>query len=188
MAEKLTAKQALFVQEYLVDLNASKAALRAGYSPKTAYSMGHELLKKPEIKASVASAIAARTQRTQIDADWVLQRLAQEVEADLADLYHESGELKPTQDWPDIWRKGLVTGIEVLEEADGKKATVRKVRLSDRIRRLELIGKHVAVGAFRERHELAGPDGGPIVIDEIARAARVEALLERARARRNDQQ
>lgn len=68
----LTPKQEAFVREYLVDLNATQAAVRAGYSKKTAYSVGHENLTKPEIQAAISSAKEARAERVDITADMVL--------------------------------------------------------------------------------------------------------------------
>lgn len=76
MASDLTAKQAQFVAEYLIDLNATQAAIRAGYSAKTAYSQGQRLLTNVEVAASVAAAMAKRAERTEITADRVLQELA----------------------------------------------------------------------------------------------------------------
>lgn len=73
---KLTQKERRFIEEYLVDLNATKAAVRAGYSERTAYSIGHENLRKPEIAAAIEAAMAARSKRTEITADRVLQELA----------------------------------------------------------------------------------------------------------------
>ena len=165
---KLTAKQALFVEEYLKDLNATQAAIRAGYSEKTAKSQGQRLLTNVDIAKAIDSAKGERSERTKIDADWLLMRLAAEAYADIADLYDQSGALKPVHMWPEIWRKGLVAGIDVHQEyiyVDGDKVpdgVVTKIKLSDRIRRLELIGKHVDVGAFSEKHEHTGPNGGPI--------------------------
>ncbi len=158
----LNAKQARFVEEYLIDLNATQAAIRAGYSAKTAGQQGFELLKKPEIEAALAEAQVERSDRTKIDADWVLTRLASEATADLADIYNEDGGLKPIHDWPLIWRQGLVAGIEAVEEfetVDGERQSVgmvRKVKLSDRIKRIELIGKHVDVQAFKYQIEHKG--------------------------------
>lgn len=150
----LNPKQARFVEEYLLDLNATQAASRAGYmQPQT---QGPRLLQNVAVQAALAKAQAKRAERVQVDADWVLKRLALEVEADLADLYNQDGSLKPVKDWPLIWRQGLVAGIDVVEETNnGLSMTVRKVRLSDRIKRLELIGKHVDVQAFRDqvKHE-----------------------------------
>lgn len=71
----MTPKQERFVQEYLIDLNATQAAIRAGYSEKTASAIGHENLSKPEIAESIAAAAMARSERVQIDQEWVLGRL-----------------------------------------------------------------------------------------------------------------
>lgn len=169
----LTAKQQRFVEEYLVDLNATQAAIRAGYSQDTASEIGYENLRKPQIAEAIQLAQKERSERTKIDADWILQRLAVEAQADLSDLYNDNGSLKPVKEWPLIWRQGLVAGIETQQEYvqtdEGKQpdGVVHKVKLSDRIRRLELIGKHVAVGAFAERHEHTGKDGGPIETKDV---------------------
>jgi len=76
----LTPKQQRFVDEYLVDLNATQAAIRAGYSPKTADRQGHRLLKNAEIAQSVAAGREARAERTELTADWVLTKLREEAE------------------------------------------------------------------------------------------------------------
>lgn len=153
-----TGKQALFVQEYLVDLNASQAALRAGYSPRNAAKYAHDLMQLPHIQAAIAAAMEARTERTKVDADWVLRRLVDEADADLADILDDNGAVRPIKDWPKIWRKGLVTGIDVQEDVvEGVKVgqTV-KLKLSERIKRIELIARHVDVGALKDKVETSG--------------------------------
>lgn len=159
---KLTPRQQRFVDEYLVDLNASQAAIRAGYSQKTAGVIGHQLLKKTLISAAISAGKAERSQKTQIDAKWLIERLAAEATADVADLYDDEGNLKPIRQWPMVWRQGLVSGMDVERlrsrnrEDDGDKregTTLVKLKLSDRTKRLELIGKHIDVAAFAERHE-----------------------------------
>ncbi len=130
----------------------------------------------PGLGAAVAEAQQARSERTKIDADWVLTRLADEADADLADLYDENGGLKPIAEWPLVWRQGLVAGLDVDEEfnKDGEKlGQVTKIKLSDRIKRIELIGRHVDVQAFAERHEHTGKAGGAIEISDLS-------ILERA--------
>lgn len=165
---QLTPKQQRFVEEYLVDLNASAAARRAGYSAKTAEWQGPQLLTKSHVAAAVALALQARAQRTQIDADWVLRVLAEEKRADLADLFDDSGCMRPVKDWPEVFRRGVVVGIESFEEYAGRGeervavGMVRKVKLADRTKHLELIGRHVDVQAWRERVEHTGKGGGPI--------------------------
>lgn len=164
----LTEKQQRFVENYLIDLNATQAAIRAGYSERTAKNIGYEQLQKPEVIEAIAAAQAARSKRTKIDADWVLTRLAEAAEADLNDIYDEHQNLRPISEWPAIWRKGLIVGIEVDELFEGRGedrehiGRLRKVRQVDRTKHLELIGKHVGVQAFRERLEHTGPNGGPI--------------------------
>lgn len=149
----LSPKQRRFVGEYMVDLNATQAAIRAGYSAKTAKAQSSQLLSKPQIAEAIAAEQSARSERTKITADWVLTRLMAEADADVADLYTAEGALKPVYEWPEIWRKGLVAGLDVEEiKAEGVTiGVIRKIKLSDRIKRIELIGKHVSVQAFSEK-------------------------------------
>jgi phage terminase small subunit len=165
----LTPKQHRFAEEYLIDLNATQAAIRAGYSRHTSYSIGHDLLKEPEVAALVGQLMSARSKRTCVDAAWVLERLRDEVEADMADLYDETGALLPLDDWPIVWRTGLITGIETEEiEVNGvRMGTVRKIKQSDRIKRLELIGRHVGVQAFKDVVDVSVTDG---LADRVQRA------------------
>ncbi|OWK18306.1 hypothetical protein AJ88_03750 [Mesorhizobium amorphae CCBAU 01583] len=191
---KLTAKQARFVDEYLIDLNATQAAIRAGYAKSGARTEGVRLLANAHIGASIAAGLKARSEKTKIDAEWLLTRLAEEALADVADLYDDAGNLKPMKEWPKVWRTGLVAGIDTQHEyetVDGKKKSVgvvRKLRLSDRIKRLELIGRHVDVQAFRERVSHENPDGSPMVSEETGRGlARLIAFaLARGQQAAND--
>lgn len=155
----MTPKQLRFVEEYLIDLNATQAAIRAGYSAKTAKQQGQRLLTNADVQAAVAEAQAARSEKTGIDAAWVLARLGNELIADLADIYDDQGALKPIHEWPLIWRQGLIAGVETGEERDENGeviAIVRKVKLSDRVKRIELAGKHVNVQAFKDKIEQSG--------------------------------
>lgn len=168
----LTAKQALFVKEYLIDLNATQAAIRAGYSAKTAQVIGAENLSKPIIKTAIDKAIAERSERTQIDADWLLTRLADEAEADLADIYFESGALKPVHMWPKIWRQGLIAGIKTRQEKvhggdDDEFADITEVKLADRNSIKKMIGDHIGVQAFKQQIEHSGNVTVDSLIDEL---------------------
>lgn len=80
MSGKLTAKQQRFIQEYLIDLNATQAAIRAGYSEKTARFIGHENLTKPHIAAAVAESARKAGERVEVDTDYVLRGLIKEAE------------------------------------------------------------------------------------------------------------
>ena len=152
----LTPKQTAFVEEYLKDLNATQAAIRAGYSEKTAHSIGQENLTKPEIAAAIENAKAERSKRTKIDADWLLTRLAEEADADIGDIIDESGALKPIKQWPKIFRQGLVAGIDVSQiktEDGGSMGEVVKIKLADRNAKLKMIGDHIGVQAFKQQIE-----------------------------------
>ena len=174
MTGKLTEKQRRFVEAYLLDPNATQAAIAAGYSAKTARAVGAENLTKPDIRELIDAARQKREEETQIDAAWVLKRLGLEAEADIADLYDEkTNTLKPIHEWPLIWRQGLVAGVEINELFEGhgedriQIGYVSKIKLSDRIKRLELIGKHVRVNAFQEVVQHKGLEG---LADRLARA------------------
>ncbi len=191
----LDAREQRFVEEYPIDLDPEAAALRAGYAASTARTkafgwVSRSKCTKPHVLAAIAKALAARAERTKINADWVLRRLADEVTADLAEIYTEGGSLKPITEWPLLWRQGLVAGLDVDEDfEDGVKVgRVSKVKLSDRIKRLELIGKHVDVQAFTERKEIGGIGGGPIEVRDTSvteAARRIAYVLDQAGADTN---
>ncbi len=151
----LTPKQQRFVDEYLIDLNATQAAIRAGYAAKDADVQGPRLLGNVGVADAIEAAKAERSERTRIDAAWLLTRLAEEATADVNDLYTDDGRVKPVKDWPLIWRQGLVAGLEVETIGEGG-GRLTKVKLSDRIKRLELIGKHIDVQAFKDKIEHSG--------------------------------
>jgi phage terminase small subunit len=152
--DDLTAK---FVDEYLIDLNSTQAAIRAGYSKGTADKQGPRLLANPDVKAAIDAAKVKRSEQTGVNADWIFRRLVDEAKADLADLFHPGTYyLKPIEQWPEIWRSGLVQGVEIEGLFEGRGddriqiGQVKRIKLSDRVRRLELIGKHIRVNAFQE--------------------------------------
>ncbi|MEO4014809.1 terminase small subunit [Pseudomonas rossensis] len=143
---KMTAKQTQFVSEYLQDLNATQAAIRAGYSKRGAKDQAWQLMQRPEIEAAIKAAMEARNQRAQVDSDYVLQRLTAIDQMDLAEIHGEDGKLLPIRQWPIIWR-------QMVKEVDMKSG---KVKFHDKLRALELIGKHVNVNAFRDHVEHSG--------------------------------
>ena len=76
----VTPRQAAFVNEYLIDLNATQAAIRAGYSQRRAQEIGYQLLHKPTVAEAIQKALAERSERVKLDADWVVCRLREEAE------------------------------------------------------------------------------------------------------------
>ncbi len=155
----LTHKQRRFVEEYLLCASATQAAIRAGYSARSAQVTSSRLMDDPAILKAIEEGQAARSERTAVDADFLLQRLFEEIEADLADIYDEdTGDLLPPHQWPPVWRRGLVAGVEIEAiTADGVEVgKVKKVKLSDRVRRIEALGRHVSVQAFRDNVRIEG--------------------------------
>lgn len=167
---KLTPKQRAFVNEYLIDLNATQAAIRAGYSKKTAYRTGADNLIKPQIQTEIQKAMKEREKRTEITQDFVLKELfaiANINGSDFAQVVEETiivngsyvrdpatGKLKthevvritPTDKLPEEKKKAIA----------GIKETRHGIEVStcDKVRALELLGKHL--GMFKEKVELSG--------------------------------
>ncbi|HNF63329.1 MAG TPA: terminase small subunit [Rhodocyclaceae bacterium] len=109
-----TPKQSAFIAEYLVDKNATQAAIRAGYSMKTAASIGEENLRKPEIRAAIDAGLAKLAEKAGLSAELVLSSLTRELSFDPADLYDEWGNIKPIHEIPADARKCLV-GMETAQ-------------------------------------------------------------------------
>lgn len=156
----LTAKQARFVEEYLIDLNATQAAIRAGYSEATARSIGAENLTKPDILEAIIEAQAKRSERTKIDADYVLQRLVAIDQMDVLDIMDDKMQMRPLSEWPQVWRQ-FINNVESIELSDGE-GWLKKIKWPDKVKNLELLGKHVAVGAFKDKIEHSGDPNNPI--------------------------
>ncbi|RRW77620.1 terminase small subunit [Pantoea dispersa] len=148
----LTDKQEMFCREYLIDLNATQAAIRAGYSEKTARDIGCENLAKPNIQERISQLTKERNERTQVDADYVLKRLTEIDQMDVLDILTDVGDLKPVKDWPKVWRTSL-SGLDVMAMAgEGDTAgLLKKIKWPDKVKNLELLGKHVDVQAFKEQ-------------------------------------
>lgn len=147
----LTPRAALFVLEYLKDLNATKAAIRAGFSENGAKQAGSRLLTNVDVQAAVAKAMEDRAKAVQTDAEWLLKRLREEADADIGEVFNPDGTIKPLHEWPAVWRKGLMMQMEVrtiFGENDKPIGSIAKIKPSDRHRKLMAIGQHTNIGAF----------------------------------------
>ncbi|EPP7175399.1 terminase small subunit [Pseudomonas aeruginosa] len=144
----LTKKQRLFVDEYLIDLNATQAAIRAGYSTRRAAEIGYQLLQRPEVAQAIQAAMAERSKRTEVEADYVIRRLREIDEMDVLDILEDDGSFRSIRDWPKAWRQFL-SGIEIAELFEGRgddrriAGVLRKVKWPDKLRNLELLSRHV---------------------------------------------
>lgn len=157
----LTEKQARFVAEYLVDLNATDAAKRAGYSEKTAYAIGFENLRKPEIQDAIQAAMAQREKRTAITQDRVLQELARVAFANGTDFARVVVQEEPVEAVDEEGEpKTVIRRIQRVEIVDTGKVDAEKrsaiagikegkfgieVSSYDKLRALELLGKHLGM-------------------------------------------
>lgn len=138
---KLTPKQQRFCEEYLVDLNATQAAIRAGYSAKNAASIAVKLVNKSQVQERLSELRSRQSKRTEITADRVLAELAVIAFADRTEIAKitESGFVKftPTDKLPAELKK-IIVGIK-----EGKFGI--EVATADKVRALELLGKHLGI-------------------------------------------
>ncbi len=175
----LTPKQEAFVREYLVDLSATQAAIRAGYSTKTAAFIGAENLKKPQIEAAVAAAIAETAQRTEVTVDRITRELAVIGFSDVRDFrVDDAGELTLRDGAPDdAWRavSSVKHKIRTFTTDDGTETTREvELKLWDKNTALEKLAKRNRYYP-PEKLELTGKDGGPVAVaganlDELSEA------------------
>lgn len=144
----MTKKQKLFVEEYLIDLNATQAAIRAGYSPGTANEQGARLLANVSISRAIAQQMADRSRRTGVNADRVVLELARIAFANAGDLI-DAGDatLKDDASRDDL---AAIQSIKVKDMGD--MGIEREIRMADKIKALELLGRHL--GMFNDRLRL----------------------------------
>jgi phage terminase small subunit len=160
MDRPLTDKMEAFCREFLVDLCATKAAERAGYSKKTAKQRGYELMNERRIQVRIQALMDRRAKRTDITADRVLQELASLGFANIQDLYDDQGQLLP----PHLLPRELAAAVEEVTEetvGTGENQTRRwRYKIAGKKPPLELLGKHLRL--FREQVQVSNPDGTPL--------------------------
>lgn len=159
-SKALAPKAKRFAEEYVVDLNATQAAIRAGYSAKSAYSQAHDLLRKPEVAEAISEAMRRRSEATGITASRVLQEIALIAFSDITDIVdNHTGELliKRLSDLPRPVRRL----IESVKETPGEFGIARAVKLHPKIPALKLLVDHLGLEAPKKL-EHGGKDGGPI--------------------------
>lgn len=165
----MTPKQQRFVDEYLIDLNATQAAIRAGYSAATAGRIGSENLSKPVISEAIQEAIRERSQRTEITADAVLKELGKIGFANMADYMRAGPDGDPYLDFSGLTRDQSAALVEVTVEdfVDGRGDDARdvkrvKFKLADKRAALVDIGRHL--GMFKDNIQLTGKNGSPLAV------------------------
>lgn len=150
---KLTPKQMIFTKEYLVDLNATQAAIRSGYSKKTANRIASQLLSKIDIQQSIQQEMKARAERTDLTIDRVLLEYKRLALHDIRRAYNDDGILKPVHEWDDD-TAAAIAGLETKELYEGTGDTrvnvgvLSAVKLSDKRAALCDVMRHL--GGFEK--------------------------------------
>jgi len=167
-ALRMTPKQELFVAEYLMDLNATQAAIRAGYSKKTAAETGYENLRKPHILEAVLRAKENRIARINLDADMVLRSLGDLYAVDMGHFLHiPTDGSQPTFNLAGATPEQIaaVSSLKIKSRTvvgdpeagiPDQVFTEVEIKLPDKLKTMELIGRHVNVQAWTDRHGLTG--------------------------------
>lgn len=146
----MTQKQKRFIEEYLIDLNATQAAIRAGYSPDTAQQTGSENLSKPVIRAQIDRAMAERSKRTGVNAERVIQELAKIAFVNAAEVIDPKTATVKEDALPED--TAAIQSVKV--KTFGEDGLEREIKMADKIKALELLGKHL--GMFKDKLELSG--------------------------------
>lgn len=174
----LTAMQEAYAQEYTkCPENQTQAAINAGFSPNTAAVKASVMMRDERIQKRIAELMEERNKRLRVSADYVLLRLVEIDQMDVLDILNDDGSLKPIREWPKIWRTTL-SGFDLSStimnmNEDSIETILKKIKWPDKVKNLELIGKHVDVNAFKERLEI---DVKMTIAEKMAKARkRVQA-------------
>lgn len=149
----LTPKQQLFVEEYLIDLNATQAAIRAGYSPNNADKIGSELLGKTRVSEAIKIAMAERSRRTGINQDRILAELAKIALVNPARVVNFDEATIREDALPEDLAAVASVKVKHFPTKDGE-GIEREVKFHDKNKALDLAGRHL--GMFKDRLELSG--------------------------------
>ena len=157
-SDRLNPRQAAFVREYLVDKNATRAAIRAGYSPKTASSIGEQLLRKLDIREAVDAGITSLAEQVGLTAERVLQERMRLAFFDVRKLLDGEGNPTPLQDLDDD-TAAAIAGLEVVQmtgsdETPGVISLVKKYKLVGKDTSLAALEKYLGLNEKPLRFEL----------------------------------
>lgn len=163
---RITDKQKKFVDEYLIDLNATQAAIRAGYSPRTAQEQSARLLSNVMVSEAIEKAQAAQSRRTGITADRVIRELARIAFVNAPDVIDpESATVHPSAERDDL---AAIQSIKVKRsESETGSSEEHEVKLCDKLRALELLGKHLGMFGDTNQTDSATLDKLDKILEEV---------------------
>lgn len=140
---KLTEKQQRFVNEYLIDLNATQATIRAGYSTKTADVQGSRMLGNVKVQQAISEAMAERSKRTGVNQDRVVLELAKIAFVKMTDIVDHQGRIKSSATEDDL---ACIESMKYKRSESGTGSSVEmEVKISPKLKALELLGKHLGM-------------------------------------------
>lgn len=175
--DKLTPLEESLCQAYLVSKDKSDALRNSkyktdGWKMETINRQAKKLFDKPKISARVAELLEARSERVNYKADDLLKDLLAVKEMDVVDILTDKGGIKPIGEWPKVWRQ-MIGGIDVTEIGDKENAVglLSKIKIPDKVKNLELIGRHVDVQAWKDRIETEDVTDYAKLLESRARAA-----------------
>ena len=145
----LTAKQERFCQEYLIDHNASQAAIRSGYGSRNANVTGPRVLANVGVRARIAELTGKQATRLEIKADTVLKELLLLAKSDVKEIFDENGNLKAVHEIPEDVRRAIA-GVETFVDKDGD--ITKKIKLWDKPKALEMLGRHLKLFTDKVEH------------------------------------
>jgi phage terminase small subunit len=173
---RVTEQKKLWAKYYMLHWNAAKAAIEAGYGEDEAKQRGYENAHCPALGQYIAYAVEARNKRIKIDQDYVLRRVVEIDQLDLADILDDDGAVLPVRQWPKAWRTS-VSGVDFgkLLKTGGDPVkmiqVIEKIKWPDKARNLELLGRHVAVKAWDKEQKHGDSEVQPMNITfEVAEA------------------
>jgi phage terminase small subunit len=160
LSKKLTEKQKLFCKYYLINLNATDAAVKAGYSKKSAKEIGHENLTKPHIKEYIQEQLKKKENELDITVDRVLKEIALIAFLDIKEFYNDDGTVKKVHEIEEKARRAIssVTTKEIVigKGENAQFFNIETIKSGDKLKALELLGRYLSM--FKDKIEISVDD------------------------------
>lgn len=162
----LTAKQQRFADEFLIDLNATQAAIRAGYSPKTATEQGSRLLSNVKVRAYIDGRMAEHSRRTGVNQERIIRELARIAFLDPTQLVNmNDATILPTSSEDDT---AAIASVKVKEVSGDFESIEREIRFADKLKALELLGKRYGMWIDKQQVDV---QGAVQIVDDIPKGS-----------------
>lgn len=158
---KLNSRQIKFCEQYILDLNGSQAAIRAGYSEKSARSISSELLDNPLVQKKIQELIEKRSKNTQITSEEVLREIYKSAMVDVTEAFTPDGRVKPFSGMTSELKRAIA-GVKMNDYGE-----ITEIKFNPKLKALELLGKHL--GLFTEKLEIKADESLEALLAEIGK-------------------